>query len=439
MTKKTLKMDGTHMEYITMNHKELEQAKVFELVNQGLITQAEAAARLKITDRWVRKKIKRYNKSGELGLIHRGRGKLSSKRWDPEKEKFLIELLDSKWHGFGPTFASEKLEEIHEIKVSREVVRQAMIRAGLWQPKQKRVKHRKRRERKPMFGIMIQLDGSPHDWLEGRAGKCTLLVFIDDATSQILWLEFVESESVEAIMRATKNYIEKYGIPRSFYNDHGSVFHVNLNNAEGDKKTQWERACKQLCIEIIHAHSPQAKGRVERCNQTMQDRLIKELRLAGIYSIEAANKFLHISSFIVNHNAKFSVKAAQKGDAHRDHRQYNLDDIFSIYETRILGNDFTITFNKRIFQLHNQQRTIIRPKNEITVKTQLDGTLKLWIRKTELFFSEINAYPAKIIKEKTMPNHIPHKPNRNSQRWAFGLPSLRRVGEAGQTGHGGHF
>lgn len=421
-------MDGTYMGYITMNHKELEQAKVFELIKQGSITQTEAAARLKVTSRWVRKKIKRYYKFGDLGLIHGNRGKPSFKRWDPEKEKLLIGLLDGKWHGFGPTFASEKLEEIYGIKVSSEVVRQAMIRANIWQPKQKRVKHRRRRDRKPMFAVMIQLDGSPHDWFEGRAEKCTLLVFIDDATSQILWLEFVESESVQAVMQATKKYIEKYGIPQSFYTDHGSVFHVNLNNAEGVKKTQWERACEQLNIEVKHAHSPQAKGRVERCNQTMQDRLIKELRLAGISSIESANEYLNTSNFISKHNANFSVRAAQQGDAHRDHSQYNLNDIFSIHETRILGNDFTISYNKRIFQLHDQQRTIIRPKNEITVKTRLDGTLALSIRKTELFFSELNVRPAKITKVKPMPNYVPRKPSENSRRWVSGQSPVWRVG-----------
>ena len=132
-----------------------------------------------------------------------------------------------------------------------------------------------------MLGLMVQLDGSHHDWFEGRAPKSTLLVFIDDATSKILWLEFAKSESAIALMKATKNYVKRHGIPHSFYTDHGSVFHVNLNNSENDKKTQWERAIGQLGIEIIHAHIPQTKERVERCNGTMQDRLIKELRLAG--------------------------------------------------------------------------------------------------------------------------------------------------------------
>ncbi len=339
------------MRYITMNKKECEQSKVFEQISQGMISRIEAAIRLGITTRWVRKKIKRYYASGNIGLIHRSRGKTSPYRWNTKYYNLLIELLQGKWYGFGPTFAAEKLHELYSIKVSRETVRKAMIRAHIWKPKQKRVKHRKWRERKAMLGIMIQLDGSPHDWFEGRAEQCTLLVFIDDATSKILWLEFVKSESNLSLMQSTWNYVKKYGIPHSFYTDHGSVFHVNLNNAENEKKTQWERAVGQLGIQVHHAHSPQAKGRVERCNKTLQDRLVKELRLAGISSIEAANQYLQTSDFIAKHNQKYAVEAQQKGNAHRSAELYNLDNIFCIRETRVLTNDFPITYNRQIFQL----------------------------------------------------------------------------------------
>jgi transposase len=421
------------MGYLTMNVKEREQAKMFELIKLGEITQAEAAARLRISDRWVRKKLKRFYEFGNAGLIHISRGKANPRRWNLKQEQLLIELLKEEWHGFGPTFTAEKLEEFHSIKVSKETVRKAMIRANIWNPKQKRRKHRMRRERKPMHGTMVQLDGSPHDWFEGRSDKCTLLVFIDDATSQVLWLEFAPSESVEALMRATKNYIEKHGIPQIFYTDHGSVFHVNLNNQEGIKKTQWEASCKELNIEVIHAHSPQAKGRVERCNQTMQDRLVKEMRLAGISSINAANHYLRNSDFIKNHN-RFSKKAAQKGNAHRIHRQYDLKDVFSIKETRVLANDFTITYHKRIYQLSDQQKTIIRPKNEIVVKKHLDGLITLWIRKTELLFYEIQERPQLLTPEvKTVKYTQPRKPSENSRRWVIGLPSQSRVKPAPQA------
>lgn len=404
------------MEYLTMNRKEREQAKVFEQVKQGIITQIEAATRLRITDRWVREKIKRFYESGDAGLIHKSRGKQSHQKWSLQKECVLIEHLQGEWAGFGPTFAAEKLEELYGIKVSNETVRRSMIRASLWQPKQRRRKHRQRRERKSMLGMMVQVDGSSHDWFEGRAPRCTLLVFIDDATSRILWLEFAKSESEKASMRATKSYIQAHGIPGAFYTDHGAVFHVNLNNQEHDKKTQWERACGRLNIQVMHAHSPQAKGRVERCNGTLQDRLIKEMRLAGISSIEAANEYLQASDFIEQHNAKFACKPAQQGDAHADWKAYNLDDIFSVHEVRVLANDFTILYQKRIFQLHNQQKTIIRPKDALTIKISLEGKISLWIRNTKLKFNEISERPKKAIKEKTVIDRV-YKPSENSKKW----------------------
>lgn len=410
------------MEYITMSNKEREQAKVFEQVKSGLITQVEAAARLRVSDRWVRSKIKRYYLNGDRGLVHKSRGRISSRRWAIKEEFLLIELLQGEWHDFGPTFAAEKLEEIYAIKVSREVVRRAMIRASLWKPNQKRNKHRERRERRSMLGMMIQLDGSPHDWFEGRTPWCTLLVFIDDATSRILWLEFVDAEAVAALMNATKNYVQTHGIPESFYTDYGSVFHVNLNNPEDVKKTQWERSVGLLGTKVIHAKSPQAKGRVERCNKTMQDRLVKELRLAGISSIEAANEYVRNSAFIEKHNAKFAVKPAQKGDAHADWKSYNLDDVFSTQETRILANDFTITYQKRIFQLHRQQRTYIHPKHEIIVRTALDNKLSLWIRNIKLSFNELSSRPTRVIEVKKVIEHRPIKPSENSRRWVCGLP-----------------
>lgn len=409
------------MKYITMNAKELEQAKVFEQVKLGKITKKEAAVRLRVTDRWVRKKYKRYSQFNDFGLVHRSRGKLSPNQWSSTNKKLLIALLQEEWQGFGPTFAAEKLEEIHQIKVSNETVRQTMIEAGLWQPKAARIKHRMRRERKPMLGIMIQLDGSPHDWFEGRAKSCTLLVFIDDATSKILWLEFADAESVQALLQATKNYIEKHGIPELFYTDHGSVFHVNLNNSDGDKKTQWERACKQLGIAVKHAHSPQAKGRVERCNQTMQDRLIKEMRLAKISSIESANEYLRTSDFIEKHNQRFSVKAASTGDAHASAKLYNLNEIFAVCETRTITNDFTVQHNKQIFQLKPEQRTIVRPKDKVIVKTYLNGEIKLWIRQTKLSFDCIEVRKKKPAEIKTVAISSYRKPSKNSRRWAGGL------------------
>jgi len=377
------------MGILVMSRKEREQLKVFERLNSGEITQAIAAQMLKLSDRWVREKLRRYRAQGDAGLVHQNRGRPSQRQWNSDEKTLAIELLKSEWRGFGPTFASEKLAELKNIKVSAETLRKAMIANGLWMPGRKKAKHRKWRERKLMLGILVQLDGSPHDWFEGRSPKCTLLVFIDDATSKILWLEFVESESFNGVAGAAKRYLEKYGRPVSFYTDYGSVFSVNLNNSERDKITQFESIMKRLDVDVIHAGSPQAKGRVERCNKTMQDRLIKEMRLAGVSSIEEANRFVREGDFIAKHNAKFAVPPAKDGDAHKSAQEYDLDKIFCTREERVVTNDFTISYHGKIIQITKKQPTIIRPKNRVVVREHLDGRITISIRNSLLNYKEI--------------------------------------------------
>lgn len=377
------------MDKLIMSRKEREQISVFEKLITGEMTQAAAGQMLGLSERWIRKKVKRYRIQGCAGLVHQGRGKPSLRRWNDHEQALTIDLLKSEWKGFGPTFVAEKLKELKGVTVSDETIRKMMISKGLWVSGRKGSKHRKWRERKDIIGVLIQLDGSPHDWFEGRGQKCTLLVFIDDATSRLLWLEFVESESFEGVARAAKKYIEKFGRPVSFYVDFGSVFSVNLNNPERDKKTQFERIMKELGIRVSHARSPQAKGRVERANKTLQDRLVKEMRLAGISSMEAANAFIHEGGFIDNHNAKFAVPPAVEGNAHRPTDGYDLYDIFCSREERVITNDFTIHYKRRLLQLEREQSTIIRPKNHVIVSKHLDGEISVSIRSCQLNFKEI--------------------------------------------------
>jgi len=384
------------MGILVMSKKEREQLKIFERLASGEITQPTAAQILKLSTRWIRKKLKRYRKQGDAGLVHLNRGKPSPRRWNSKEKALAIELLKSEWRGFGPTFAVEKLSELKNIRVSVETLRKVMIANGLWTPGRKRPQYRKWRERKPMRGMLVQLDGSPHDWFEGRCPKCTLLVFIDDATSQILWLEFVESESFNGVAGAAKKYIEKHGRPGSFYVDYGSVFSVNLNNEERNKITQFESIMKQLDIDVIHAGSPQAKGRVERCNKTMQDRLVKEMRLASISSIEGANRFIQAGNFVTRHNAKFAVQPTQDGDVHRPAKEYNLDMIFCTRQERVVTNDFTISYKGKIIQLTKNQPAIVRPKNRVAVREHLDGKLTISIRDSLLSYKEIGMRKKKI-------------------------------------------
>jgi len=377
------------MDKLNMSKKEREQLGVFQQLKSGQITQSEAAELLNISERWVNKKLKRYRTQGDTGLIHQGRGKPSPKRWNDQDRTLTIELLKSEWRGFGPTFTAEKLKELKGITVSDETVRTVMIKEGLLIPDPRKLKHRKWRERKKIRGILVQLDGSPHDWFEGRGPKCTLLVFIDDATSELLWLEFSESESFHGVASAAKKYMEKFGRPVSFYVDYGSVFSVNLNNAERDKITQFERIMKELLVAVSHARSPQAKGRVERANQTLQDRLVKEMRLADISSIESANKFVQAGNFIASHNAKFAVPPATEGDAHRPIKEYDLGDIFCTQVNRKVNNDFTVHYKRRIIQLEKDQPAIIRPKDHIIMCEHLDGKMTIRIRNNKLNFKEV--------------------------------------------------
>jgi hypothetical protein len=228
-----------------------------------------------------------------------------------------------------------------------------MIADDLWHPKSKKHKcEHQIRERRPCFGEMIQIDGSPHDWLEGRASKCTLIVFIDDATSRLLEMRFFPSETTEAYMGCLKRYLIRFGRPVSFYSDKHSVFRINQEDTEsGEQLTQFGRALKTLDIEAIHANTPQAKGRVERANQTLQDRLIKEMRLAGISSMEEGNAFL--VSYIEKHNRKFAVEPASDADAHRPvlHNHQELDLILSIHSRRKLSKNLTLQYNNTLYQI----------------------------------------------------------------------------------------
>jgi transposase len=368
------------------NRKLMEQAIAFEKIKNGELSQTKVALILGFSDRWVRKKYKRFLAMGPKSLVHQNNGKPSNRRISEDIKLKIRELLEGQLHDAGPTYLTEKLEELNGIKVSAETVRKWMSQNGFWKAKCARAKHRKRRDRKPYFGMMIQFDGSKHDWFEGRASKCTLLVFIDDATSELVWLEFVKSESLKGAMKATWNYFNKYGRPKSFYVDYGAVFSVNINNPERDKLTQFERAMNELDVEVIHASSPQAKGRVERAKKTLQDRLIKKMRLAYISSMEEANLFVQ-DNYIKKHNSKFAVIAAQPTNVHRSIEGFDLRNILCIKQKRSVQNDFTIAYNKRLFQLESQRS--LKPKDIVTVCEYFDGSIVLVIRKTKLAFTEI--------------------------------------------------
>ena len=281
-------------EVLAMSRKELDRVQVLGKVNERRLTQARAAVMLKLSVRQVKRLCARLREHGPLGMAHELRGRPSNHQLDPALlEAALSALHDPLWEGFGPTFARDKLRELCGVTLGVETLRQLMTQVGLWQPWGGRMRHRSWRERRECVGMLVQLDGSTHDWFEGRGPKCVLIIYIDDASSRILYGEFVQVEDTMTLLRTTRSYLKRHGRPLAFYVDRDSIYKTNHDQSQDEMPmTQFTRAMAELGIEVIAANSPQAKGRVERGFHTHQDRLVKELRLRGITRIEAANRYL---------------------------------------------------------------------------------------------------------------------------------------------------
>jgi hypothetical protein len=341
---------------ITMSQKELLRLEIIQQLSQRQFTQIKAAKKLNLSVRQVRRLHTQYLKSGAKALVSKKRNQPSNNQLKLSKIELALTLLRNEYKGFGPSFAQEKLLERNALKFSVETLRKLMIKHGLWKSRQrKQIKHHQMRARRSSFGELVQIDGSPHDWFEGRSAGCCLLVFIDDATSRILHLSFVPHESTQAYFDATEAYIALYGLPMAFYSDKHSVFRINTPEATNSTgETQFGRALRELDIELICANSPQAKGRVERANKTLQDRLIKEMRLAGINTIEQANPFL--PSFVEKHNVKFAIEPICSVDAHRKAipAAEAIKSIFSHKATRKLSKNLELSYNNIIYQIQTK-------------------------------------------------------------------------------------
>ena len=300
-----------------MSGAERERLDVLRRVMRGELRQARAAELLGVGVRQAKRLVRGYRCEGEASVVSRRRGRASNNRLDAAKLATIEAALRTRYADFGATLASEKLGEIEGVSVSKETVRQIQIRLGLWRPKRRRAKKIFQvRERRPRFGELIQIDGSPHDWFEGRGPRCTLIVFIDDATGRLTRLQFAPAETTKAYLQALEAHVLAHGLPLAFYSDRHGIFRVNAKEAQGgDGFTEFGRVVERLRIELIHATTPQAKGRVERANQTLQDRLIKEMRLAGVSSIDEAQAFAE--GFLERWNKRFAVAPRQAEDAHR--------------------------------------------------------------------------------------------------------------------------
>jgi transposase len=370
-----------------MSDGELTRLEVLRDLDQQRLTTTAAAQLLGLERRQVYRLLKAYRAEGPAGLISKRRGRPSNRRKPEELRIEALSIIRKRYWDFGPTLAAEKLREVHQIALGRETLRLWMIEDGLWlDRKQRRKQVHQPRQRRECVGELVQVDGSEHWWFEDRGPQCTLLVFVDDATSQLLHLEFVESESTFAYFHAARAYLEAWGKPIAFYSDKHGVFRVNHPGAlGGDGMTQFGRALHALNIDIICANSSPAKGRVERANKTLQDRLVKELRLAGATTLAEGNALL--PAFVADYNARFAKPPANKKDLHRSlHPGDDLDDAFAWKEERTLSRALTLQYDKILFILEPVEQATAAIGKRVTVVDYPDGRLSIRYRGVELAY-----------------------------------------------------
>lgn len=372
-------------EVLEMSKQELERYRILSAIKTKQISQLKGAEMLNLSTRQVRNLLRELNNEGPKGLISRKRGKNSNRTYSSKFKDNILKLIHENYEDYGPTLIQEKLLERHQIKISNETLRIWMIKNHIWCSKQRRKHKHYLRPRRECFGELIQIDGSHHDWFEGRAKKCVLIVFIDDATSKLTSLHFAEGESLDAYFQALEQHIYDHGLPRQLYSDRLSVF----SSCKEEGLIHFKHALKLLNIAHIKATTPQAKGRVERVNKTLQDRLIKEMRQRNICSIEEANKY--VKEYITMHNKKFSKEPASDFNAHRP-LETDLSRILSRYEERTLSNDLSIHFHNKTYQICEE----LPKKAKIEVRNQRDGQLRLFFKDQELQYRLYEEQPTKL-------------------------------------------
>ena len=392
----------------SMSQKELDRITILNKVIDGHLTQIEAGRILKLTDRQIRNILKKYKTEGVSSLLSKKRGKPSNRSKSPSLKSQVINIYINDYQGFGPLLFQEKLLEMENIKLSYETIRKWLIEKHLHTPKIKKRKIHLPRKRRPFFGEMLQGDGSFHDWFE-NGNKCTLIYFIDDATNIMTSARFEERESLDGYFEILKEQVEKYGKPVSIYTDRFSVFESGIKK---ENLTQFRRALKALDIEWIGANSPQAKGRIERNNRTLQDRLVKELRLKGIKEIDKANEFLK-NEFLNIYNNKFSKKPEQSENIHRPlERNVDLNRTLSKYEERILTKDL-------VFQFQNIHYKIIEPEDyvcigkKIEIRINRQKEMRVFLGNKELEFKGLDEIMDQKSKELIFKDNNRHEQSMN--------------------------
>lgn len=389
---------------IKLTMKEASRYEVMQKLIQRKIMEEEARKLIGLKSvRQVRRIKQRVLREGIKGVIHRSRGHPSQRKFKPEFVDKAVNLVKLKYFDFKPTFAAEKLLENDQIKINKESLRQLMIKAGLWKTKTKKppaVRH-VWRPRRDNFGEMQQFDGSYHHWFEHRGEKVCLLLAIDDATGQITHATFDHNEGTRAVFQFWLDYFKKHGLPLSIYLDRFSSYKVNHPAALDNQNliTQFQRAAQTVGVALITAYSPEAKGRVERVFGTLQDRLVKELRLRNSSTVQAANTFLE-SEFINKFNGKFRVEPRQKANLHRSLTErftdHQLAKIFSIQSQRRINNDYTVMFKNKFFQLKEAQPTTVFKKDWVTIEEHLEGSIKIDLKRKYLNYEVLPDRPKKV-------------------------------------------
>jgi len=384
---------------IMIRQKELKRLHVIHRVLRGEIRQSEASDILSISERQIRRIVKRIRREGDSGIIHKSRGKESHRKLPKKARDIVVDLYQQKYQGFGPTLFSEKLEDVEGIQISDETTRKILIEAGVWEVNRRRRSHRQWRKRKGHMGEMVQMDGSHHDWFEARGPECVLMAYIDDATNRV-YCRFYNHEGTIPAMDSFKRYITKYGIPMSIYFDRHTTYKSTAKptieeEISGEEPlSEFGRALEELGVERIYANSPQAKGRIERLFRTLQDRLIKEMRLKGIGSVEEANRFLE--RYLPKHNEKFSLKADKAEDFHIPVPDgIDLDAILCIKTERKVRNDNTISYNKELYQIEE-----VMSGKTVTVTERIDGKVCILYQGRSLKFRQIDIRPEQPQKQK---------------------------------------
>lgn len=385
--------------------QEQEKLAVITDCLSGKLTKAQASRMLGISPRQIKRLKSKLREEGPLAIVHGLKGKQSNHHITEAIKQTALTLIEEKYPDFKPSFATEKLAEHHAIHISPETTRLWMMKKGLWKPqRQKQTAYRSWRPRKDYFGELEQFDGSYHYWFEkrycddnGNPLEVCLLAAIDDATGQITKAMFAPHEGVIPVFAFWKEYTEEIGKPVSIYLDSFSTYKINHRNAVDNKElmTQFQRAMRELGIQLITAHSPEAKGRVERLFGTLQDRLVKEMRLADISTPEEGNRFLQ-EVFLKAFNERFSVIPAKEGDVHRPllrEEKEHLHHVFSLHDTRRINLDFTIQFQNTWYQLTEIQPTTVRPLMRVTMEIWLDQTIHIVLNHHELTFALLPEKP----------------------------------------------